>query len=332
MSERDYYEVLGVDQDANESEIKKAFRRLAMKYHPDRNSGDKTAENKFKEVNKAYEILSDSEKRPIYDHLGHAGVDGSMGAPPRHRGFSGGEFDGSGSNSFDEMFSNIFGNRNRSSSRPQAEAGNDLLYRMEITLEDSICGTKKNITIPVQENCDTCKGDGMKPGTKKSKCSTCKGSGMLRMQQGFMIIEQTCHTCHGVGEFVSNPCSKCNGSGKMQNQKTLAVKIPRGIDNGNRIRLANKGEAGTHGGPSGDLYIEFEVLAHEIFERNEDDLHCTVPISFKTACLGGTAEVPTIDGRVKLKIPKETRNNKAFRLRGKGVKSLHGSGDRKSVV
>ena len=315
MSKRDYYEVLGVQRGADEAEIKKAYRRIAMKYHPDRNPDDSSAEDKFKEANEAYEVLSDSKKRSAYDQFGHAGVDGQGGG-----GFHG--EGGSFSDIFGDVFGDIFGGSGRGRGGPQR--GSDLRYNLEVELEDAVRGTSVNIRVPTLQSCGTCHGSGARKGSSPTNCTTCGGAGQVRMQQGFFSVQQTCPNCRGKGKVIKDPCGKCKGRGRVEEQKTLAVKIPAGVDNGDRIRLAGEGEAGPEGGPAGDLYVQISVKQHEIFERDGKHLYCEVPISFVDAALGGELEVPTLDGRVKLHIPPETQTGKLFRLRNKGVKPVRG--------
>lgn len=316
MSKKDYYQVLEVSKSATEAEIKKAYRRLAMKYHPDRNQGDSTSEDKFKEVKEAYEILSDSGKRSAYDQFGHAGVDPSMGG-----GFSqgGANF----SDIFGDVFGDIFGGRAGGGQRGPAR-GADLRYNLEIDLEDAVNGTEINIKVPSMVKCHKCNGSGAKKGTSAATCSTCGGHGQVRMQQGFFSIQQTCPACHGAGKMIKNPCGSCHGTGRIKEHKNLSVKIPPGVDNGDRIRLGAEGEAGETGGPAGDLYVHIVVKPHAIFTRDGNNLYCEVPISFATATLGGELEVPTLDGKVNLKIPQETQTGGLFRMRGKGVTPVRG--------
>ena len=313
MAKRDYYEVLGVAKNASEPELKKAYRRVAMKHHPDRNPGNKDAEEKFKEASEAYEILSDSQKRAAYDQFGHAGVEGSAG-------MGGGGF-GSFSDIFGDVFGDIFGGAGR---RGGPARGSDLRYTLELNLEDAVRGTNVKIKVPTLVSCKTCDGSGAKPGTSPTTCSTCGGHGQVRMQQGFFSVQQTCPTCRGKGKSISDPCRDCRGQGRVEETKTLSVKVPPGVDNGDRIRLSGEGEAGTDGGPAGDLYVQVAVKEHEFFQRDGRNLYCEVPISIFDACLGGELEVPTLDGRVKLKVPPETQTGKLFRLRGKGVTSVRG--------
>ncbi|MBQ0934748.1 molecular chaperone DnaJ [Ideonella paludis] len=322
MPKRDYYDVLGVPKNASEEEIKKSYRKLAMKYHPDRNQGDgaKAAEEKFKEAKEAYEMLSDAQKRAAYDQHGHAGVDPNAG------GFRGGEGMGGFADAFGDIFGDIFGGGGRrGGGGQQVYRGNDLSYAMEITLEEAANGKDTQIRIPSWENCDTCGGTGAKPGTKAKTCTTCNGSGTVHMRQGFFSVQQTCPHCQGTGKIIPEPCTSCNGAGRIKKQKTLEVKIPAGINEGMRIRSAGNGEPGTNGGPAGDLYIEIRIKQHDIFERDGDDLHCTVPISVVTASLGGTIEVPTLAGKVEIELPEGTQHGKTFRLRGKGIKGIRSS-------
>ena len=316
MSKKDYYEVLGVARNASEAELKKAYRRLAMKYHPDRNPDDTSAEAQFKEAKEAYEVLSDAQKRAAYDQFGHAGVDPSMGGG----GFRG----GSGfSDIFEDVFGDIFGGGR--SSRSRAHRGADLRYDLGMTLEEAVQGKTVKIQVPTQVKCKTCDGTGAKPGTTPQTCSTCAGQGQVRIQQGFFSVQQTCPRCHGSGQMISDPCGTCHGHGRVQENKTLSVKIPPGVDTGDRIRLAGEGEAGENGGPSGDLYVQVLIKDHPLFSREASNLYCEMPVSFTTTALGGEIDVPTLDGRVKLKIPAGTQTGKVFRLRGKGVRSVQDS-------
>ena len=318
MSKRDYYEVLGVAKGTDSKEIKKAYRRLAMKYHPDRNPDDKEAEAKFKEVNEAYEILSDGEKRAAYDQFGHAGVDPNAGGG---HGFGGG---GSFSDVFGDVFGDIFGGGGAGRQRSHVQRGADLGYSLELDLEDAVKGTQVKIKVPSMVGCGECDGTGAAKGYQPEDCTTCGGVGQVRMQQGFFAVQQTCPRCKGQGKIIKKPCHKCHGAGRVEETKTLSVKVPPGVDTGDRIRLSGEGEAGVHGGPSGDLYVQVSVRDHKIFTRDGANLYCEVPISFVDASLGGELEVPTLDGRVKLKIPPETQTNKLFRMRGKGVKPVRG--------
>lgn len=321
MSKRDYYEVLGVGRDASEREIKKAYKRLAMKFHPDRNPGDKAAEASFKEVKEAYEILTDSDKKAAYDQFGHAGVD-----PNRGGGGFGGNADFG--DVFGDVFGDIFGGGRRGGQR-QAARGSDLRYNLELSLEEAVRGLTKELRIPTLAACDACDGSGAKKGSSPTTCGTCHGQGQVQMRQGFFAVQQACPTCHGRGKIIKDPCNKCHGEGRVEKSKTLSVKIPAGVDTGDRIRLSGEGEAGEFGAPAGDLYVQVTVREHAIFVRDGNNLYCEVPISFSTAALGGEIEVPTLDGKVNLKIPSETQTGRMFRLRGKGVKSVrsHAVGD-----
>jgi molecular chaperone DnaJ len=314
-AKKDFYEVLGVNRDASDEEIKKAFKKLAMKHHPDRNPDNPKSEEHFKEAKEAYEILSDAQKRAAYDQYGHAGVDPSMGA-----GAAGG-FGGAGfGDAFGDIFGDIFGQAR--GQRNNVYRGADLRYNMEISLEEAAKGTETKIRIPVMSQCETCKGSGARPGTQPVTCTTCSGHGQVRMQQGFFSVQQTCPKCHGTGKMVKDPCPTCNAAGRIKQHKTLSVKIPTGVDEGDRIRLSGEGEAGVNGGPTGDLYVVIHLKEHEIFQREGGNLHCEMPISFSTAALGGEIEVPTLDGSAKMKIPVETQTGAVFRLRGKGIKPL----------
>jgi len=323
MAKRDYYEVLGVNRDAEEEAIKKAYRKLAMKFHPDRNPDDKSSEEKFKEAKEAYEVLSDEQKRAAYDRFGHAGVDPSAGAA----GMGAGAGFTSFSDAFGDIFGDIFGNAR--GGRSSVYRGADLRYNLEITLEQAARGTDTKIRIPTHEACEACNGSGAKPGTQPKTCPTCSGHGQVRLQQGFFSIQQTCPKCHGTGKVIAEPCQSCHGAGRVKKQKTLSVKIPEGVDEGDRIRLAGEGEPGVNGGPPGDLYVQIQVKQHPVFQRDHDDLHCEMPVSFATAALGGEIEIPTLDGSAKIRIPGETQSGKAFRLRGKGIKGVrsHAHGD-----
>jgi len=319
---RDFYEILGVNRDASDDDIKKSYRKLAMKHHPDRNPDSKEAEDKFKEAKEAYEMLSDPEKRRAYDAYGHAGVNPQMGGGPG--GFSG---QGGFSDAFGDIFGEIFGGANGRGGRSagggqQVYRGSDLRYNMEITLEQAARGTETKIRIPALEECEVCHGTGAKPGTSAKTCGTCGGVGQVRMQQGFFSIQQTCPTCHGTGKVIPDPCKACDGVGRVKKHKTLSVKIPSGVDDGDRIRLTGEGEAGVNGGPPGDLYVVVQLKAHAVFQREGADLHCEMPISFSMAALGGEINIPTLDGEAKIKIPPETQSGQVFRLRGKGIKPI----------
>ncbi len=318
MAKRDYYDVLGCGRDAQETELKKAYRRLAMKYHPDRNQDNPEAESQFKEAKEAYEVLSNSNKRAAYDQFGHAGVQ----AGPAGAGFgaSGESF----SDLFGDVFGDIFGGARRG--RSQVFRGADLRYELELSLEQAVSGDSVNIDIPTQVECQPCNGSGAQPGTKPTTCTMCGGAGQVRAQQGFFSIQQTCPTCKGTGSIIQTPCATCGGRGRVRKVKTLAVKVPAGVDSGDRIRLAQEGEAGRNGGPSGDLYVDIAVKPHRIFERDGRNLSCDVPIGFAAGVLGSSVDVPTLDGQVALKIPPETQSGRVFRLRGKGVRSVRVSG------
>ncbi|MBE9559879.1 MAG: molecular chaperone DnaJ [Proteobacteria bacterium] len=316
MSKKDYYETLGVSRDASEADLKKAYRRLAMKHHPDRNTDDaEAAEAKFKEAKEAHEVLSDANKRAAYDQYGHAGVDPSMGGRP-----------GAGAGGFEDVFGDVFGDifGGGGRGRQRAQRGADLQYNLELSLEDAVFGTEVKIRVPTMVSCKTCSGSGAKEGTSASTCTTCGGAGQVRMQQGFFAVQQTCPQCRGKGKMISDPCPDCHGQGRKQEQKTLSVKVPAGVDTGDRIRLANEGEAGENGAPTGDLYVQMHVKPHDIFTRDDNDLFCEMPISLGTAALGGEIEVPTLNGKLRLKIPHETQTGKLFRMRGKGVKPVRG--------
>ena len=326
MAKRDLYEILGVNRDASEDEMKKAYRKLAMKYHPDRNPDNKEAEEKFKEAKEAYEILTDANKRAAYDRYGHAGVDQSMGGGGGGGGGQG--FDGF-ADAFGDIFGDIFGGGGGGRGRSNVYRGADLRYNLEISLEEAARGAEKTIRIPALEECDSCHGSGAKPGTQPKTCPTCGGAGQVRIQQGFFSIQQTCPKCHGSGRVIPEPCTSCGGAGRVKRQKTLEVKIPAGIDDGMRLRHSGHGEPGVNGGPSGDLYVEIHIKQHPVFQRDGDDLHCEMPISFSTAALGGEIEIPTLDGAANIRIPAETQSAKVFRLRGKGIRNVrsHAPGD-----
>jgi len=322
MPKRDYYEVLGVPKNASEEEIKKSYRKLAMKHHPDRNQGSasKVSEEKFKEAKEAYEMLSNAQKRAAYDQHGFAGVD------PNMRGGSAGEGFGGFAEAFGDIFGDMFGQQHgRAGPGRQVFRGSDLSYAMEVTLEEAARGKDAQIRIPSWDACDVCHGSGAKPGTHAKTCGTCNGAGAVQMRQGFFSVQQTCPTCRGTGKVIPEPCTACHGQGKIKKQKTLEVKIPAGIDGGMRIRSSGNGEPGTNGGPAGDLYIEIRLKKHDIFEREGDDIHCSVPISIVTASLGGEIDVPTLAGKAAIDIPEGTQTGKQFRLRGKGIKGVRSS-------
>lgn len=313
MSKRDYYEVLGISKSADTREIKKAYKKLAMKYHPDRTQGDKSLEEKFKEIQEAYEVLTDSQKRAAYDQYGHAGVDPNRG----NGGFGGGADFG---DIFGDVFGDIFGGGRGGRSR--ARQGADLRYNLDMSLEEAVRGKEVEIRVPTLVECESCDGSGAKKGTSPTTCPTCKGAGQIQMRQGFFAVQQTCPTCSGKGKIISDPCTSCRGQGRVEKTKTLSVKVPAGVDTGDRIRLSGEGEAGENGAPAGDLYVQVNVREHKIFTREGNNLYCEVPLSFSTAALGGEIQVPTLDGKVNLKITPETQTGKMFRLRGKGVKSV----------
>ena len=316
MSKRDYYEVLEVDKGASEREIKKAYKKLAMKYHPDRTQGDKALEVKFKEIQEAYEVLNDAQKRAAYDQYGHAGVDPNRGGA----GFGGG---GDFGDIFGDVFGDIFGGGGaRGGRQSRARQGSDLRYNLELSLEEAVRGKSVDIRVPTLVECEVCDGSGAKKGSTPKTCPTCHGNGQVQMRQGFFAVQQTCPTCSGKGKIIEDPCNSCHGHGRKEKTKTLNVKIPSGVDTGDRIRLSGEGEAGENGEPAGDLYVQVHVRDHKIFQRDGNNLYCEVPLSFTTAALGGELEVPTLDGKVKLKISPETQTGRMFRLRGKGVKSV----------
>ena len=317
MSKRDYYEILGVSKQADAKEIKKAYRRIAMKYHPDRNPDDADAEEKFKEASEAYEILGDEQKRSAYDQFGHAGVDPQMGGG----GFGAG---GSFSDIFGDVFGDIFGGAGGGRGRSGPHRGSDLRYNLELSLEQAVHGDTLKIRVPTLVSCGTCDGSGARAGSSPISCATCGGLGQVRMTQGFFSVQQTCPNCGGKGTIIKDPCGDCHGEGRVEETKILSVKVPPGVDTGDRIRLAGEGEASPDGGPPGDLYVQVNVRDHAIFQRDGKHLYCDVPISFPDAVLGGELEVPTLDGRVKLKIPAETQTGRMFRLRSKGVTPVRG--------
>jgi len=316
MARRDYYQVLDVARTATDVEIKKAYRRLAMKFHPDRNPTDHEAEGRFKEVKEAYEVLCDPQKRAAYDQFGHAGVDASRGGG---QGFDPRDAFG---DIFGEVFGDIFGGGRRN--RSGVYRGADLRYELALDLEQAVFGAAANVEFTTLAECGECKGSGSAEGAKPATCETCRGAGQVRMQQGFFAVQQTCPRCQGRGQVITDPCSGCRGQGRLRRQKTLAVKVPAGVDDGDRIRLTGEGEAGRNGGPAGDLYVEIRVREHKIFERDGSHLSCEVPMSFATASLGGTIEVPTLDGNATIKVPPETQSGRVFRLREKGIKPVRG--------
>jgi molecular chaperone DnaJ len=321
MSKRDFYEVLGVARDADEDTLKKAYRKLAMKHHPDRNQGDKDSEEKFKEAKLAYETLTDPQKRAAYDRYGHAGVDPSAGGGFGGAGAAGGAGFGDFGNIFEEIFGGGGGGRQRGGQ--QVYRGSDLSYALTLTLEEAAAGITKSLRIPSWDACDSCHGSGAKPGTKPKTCPSCNGSGTTTQRMGPFAMQQTCGACGGSGKIIPEPCPTCRGKGRVQRQKTLEVKIPAGIDTGMRIRSTGNGEPGVNGGPAGDLYVEIQIKPHALFERNGDDLHCKIPVSMTAAALGSRIEVPTLSGAAEIDLPEGTQAGKTLRLRGKGVKGLH---------
>ena len=313
MSKQDFYQTLGIAKNSTDAEIKKAYRRQAMKHHPDRNPGNKTSEQKFKEAKEAYEVLSDPQKRSTYDQFGHAGMNTQSGMGG---GFNPGD---SFNDIFGDMFGDIFGSRR--GQRSNTQRGSDLRYNLTLDLEQAVFGDTIKIKIPSLTTCSPCKGSGAKTGTSRATCQKCDGRGNVRVQQGFFTLQQTCPACRGTGQTIPYPCADCNGSGRVQKNRTISIKIPSGVDNNDRIRLSNEGEAGINGGPAGDLYVDIAVREHSIFTREGSNLFCNVPTSYSTAVLGGVVKVPTIDGVVNLTIPSETQSGKVFRLKGKGITS-----------
>lgn len=317
MSKQDYYEILGVSRDASEQEIKKKYKRLAMKYHPDRNQDNKDALARFKNIQEAYEVLSDAQQRSIYDQYGHAGLEGARNGGGQ--GFHGASDFG---DVFGDVFGDIFGGGGGRRSSQRASRGSDLRYNLELSLEEAVRGVTKEIKVPTYVSCEVCGGSGAREGSSPKTCPTCHGAGQVQMRQGFFAVSQTCPTCHGRGTIIEDPCHKCHGEGRYQKTKTLSVKIPAGVDTGDRVRLSAEGQMGERGGSAGDLYVEIHIKKHPIFVRDGTNLYCEVPISYATAALGGDIEVPTLDGRVNLKVPKETQTDRLFRVRGKGVTSV----------
>ncbi len=324
MSKRDYYEILGVSRSASADEMKKAYRKLAMKYHPDQNADDKEAEKKFKELNEAYDVLKDPDKKAAYDRFGHSAFEGGMGGGGAGAG-GGFDFSGSFSDIFEDLFSEFSsGGRQKSSRGNSVQRGADLRYNLQISLEEAFKGKQRNINITTSVACEECSGSGGEKGAAPITCTTCQGRGKIRAQQGFFTVERSCHTCQGAGKIIEKPCRKCAGSGTVRKDKTLSVNIPSGVEEGTRIRLSGEGEAGMRGGPAGDLYIFLSVKPHPFFKRDGANIQCNVPISIVSAALGGSVEVPTIDGnKVKVTIPEGTQSGHQFRLRGKGMSILH---------
>lgn len=325
---RDYYDVLGVHKNASEAEIKKAFRKVAIQYHPDKNPGDTVAEEKFKEASEAYEVLSDAQKRAQYDQYGHAGMGGG--------GFNGGGFGFGAGSPFGDVFGDIFGDifGGGGARRSQGRRGDDLLYNLEIKFEEAAFGCDKSIEIPYDKRCETCSGSGAKPGTEAKTCPSCKGSGQVRYQQGFFSVSKPCGQCHGEGKIIEEPCPSCKGKGSVKDHKTLSVKIPAGVETGSRLKLRGEGGQGVKGGQNGDLFVAISVADHPLFEREDTNVICQLPISFTQAALGCELEVPTLDGPVSMKIPAGTQSGKTYRLRGKGIPSLqgYGRGDQMVIV
>ena len=318
MAKQDYYDTLGVAKNAEKADLKKAYRRMAMKYHPDRNPDDKVAEEKFKEVKEAYEILNDENNRARYDQYGHAGIDPSMG------GGQGGA--GEFGDVFGDIFGDIFGGRSRGGARQRNTRGSDLRYELKVDLEQAVFGDNVEFTIPTYTSCKPCNGNGAENPSDVETCGTCAGQGQVRVSQGFFQMQQTCPKCKGQGKIIKNPCKSCHGDGRVRESRTLSVKIPEGVEVGDRIRMSGQGEAGANGGPAGDLYVDINIRTHKLFEREGRDLSCEIPISFATATLGGDIEVPTLKGKVNLTIPAETQTGKVMRLKGKGVGTVRTSG------
>jgi molecular chaperone DnaJ len=328
VSKRDYYETLGVDRGTNESELKKAYRQLALQYHPDRNDGDPAAEEKFKEISEAYSVLSDPQKRRTYDQFGHAGLGGAGSAPDF--GDVGGFTD-----LFSDLFGDIFGGAGGGRGgrrRGRGQRGADLRYNLEINLDDVLEGLEANIQIPKMRPCQTCSGSGARAGTRAKTCGRCQGAGQLMFQQGFFRVNRPCEQCSGAGEIVTDPCKDCRGAGRIEGLQDLQVKVPPGVDDGVRLRLSGEGEAGISGGPPGDLYVVVSVTPHPLLERQETDLHCEIPVPFVTAALGGEVDVPTLEGKIKMKIPEGTQSGKLLRLRGKGLPPLHPQLDKAQLM
>jgi len=327
-SKKDYYDLLGVSRGASPDEMKKAYRNMAKKHHPDANPNNKEAEEKFKEINEAYEVLSDPQKKAAYDQFGHAGVGAGAPGPGGGRGFRPEDFGGADfEDVFGDVFSNFFGGGpGGGRGRSQAQEGDDLRYDLRLTFEQAAFGTTQEVKVRKLSSCETCHGSGAKPGSGKVTCSTCKGAGQVRASQGFFTIARTCGRCGGKGEIPGTPCPACRGQGRVERERTISVKVPGGVDEGSRLRVRGEGEAGLNGGPSGDLYVFLHVEPHPIFERDGSDLHCRIPISFVQAALGAEIEVPTLDGPVKMKVPAGTQSGKIFRLREKGLKSPQHSG------
>ncbi|WP_372886465.1 molecular chaperone DnaJ [Shimia sp.] len=328
MAKRDFYEVLGVSKGASADEIKKAYRKKAKELHPDRNKDNPEAENKFKEANEAYEVLKDGDKKAAYDRFGHAAFENGMGGGGPRGGHPGqGDFASAFSDVFDDLFGDFMGGGGRGGGRQRAARGSDLRYNLRVSLEDAFSGLQKTINVPTSVQCGGCSGSGAEGGAEPTTCPTCSGMGKVRAQQGFFTVERTCPTCSGLGQIIKNPCKTCGGQGRVEKDRALSVNIPAGVETGTRIRLAGEGEAGMRGGPSGDLYIFVEVAPHKLFERENNNLFCRVPVSMTTAALGGDIEVPTIDGgRSRVRIPAGSQSGRQMRLRGKGMPALRGGG------
>jgi molecular chaperone DnaJ len=330
MAKRDYYDVLGAKKGASAEELKKAYRTKAKELHPDRNSDNPNAEAQFKEVNEAYDVLKDADKKAAYDRYGHAAFEGGMGGGGQRGGFSGGQ--GDFGSAFSDVFEDLFGDfmgrgGGGGGGRSRAQRGSDLRYNLRVSLEEAYAGVPKTINVPTSIACDSCRGTGAEGGSEPTTCPTCSGIGKVRAQQGFFTVERTCPTCNGAGQIVKNPCKSCHGHGRIEKERALSVNIPAGVETGTRIRLAGEGEAGLRGGPTGDLYIFIEVKEHPIFQRDSAHLFCRVPISFATAALGGEVEVPTIDGgKARVKVPAGSQTGKQMRLRAKGMPALRGGG------
>ncbi|MDQ2065108.1 molecular chaperone DnaJ [Xinfangfangia sp. CPCC 101601] len=328
MAKRDYYDILGAKRGASADELKKAYRQKAKELHPDRNTDNPQAEAMFKEVNEAYDVLKDEQKKAAYDRFGHAAFENGMGGGGGQRGgFQQGDFASAFSDVFEDLFGDFSGRGGGGGGRQRAQRGSDLRYNLRVTLEEAFQGSQKTITVPSSQSCDTCRGTGAEGGAEPVTCSTCSGMGKVRAQQGFFTVERTCPTCSGMGQTIKNPCKVCHGAGRVEKERQLSVNIPAGVETGTRIRLAGEGEAGLRGGPQGDLYIFIEVKDHPIFQRDGVHLYCRVPISMPAAALGGEVEVPTIDGgRARVKVPAGAQSGKQMRLRGKGIPALRGGG------
>ena len=330
MAKRDFYDVLGAPKGASAEDLKKAYRGKAKELHPDRNTGDPNAEARFKEVNEAYEVLKDADKKAAYDRFGHAAFDGGMGggAPRGQQGYGGqGDFASAFSDVFEDLFGNFAGGRAAGGGRSRAQRGSDLRYNLRISLEDAFRGSQTTISVPTSVACDKCHGTGAEGGAEPVTCPTCSGMGKVRAQQGFFTVERTCPTCNGAGQTIKNPCKQCHGAGRVEQERSLSVNIPPGVETGTRIRLAGEGEAGLRGGPAGDLYIFIEVKEHAIFQRESVNLFCRVPVPMATAAMGGEVEVPTIDGgKSRVKVPQGSQTGKQMRLRAKGMPALRGGG------